>query len=231
MTDRLAAALARAAQRIEPSPAPLEEILRAGRSRRTRRRALLGTAGACALVAAVGVPWALQAGPAPWAEYLRPAAPTAPVLQGGVSRVVGKGVLGGTAWSVSLTYYPHTPEDFAPGHNPAGLVCLSTVVGGKSVSPYGDCSGVTGPGDKTTALGMYGTRTLPGGATLFIAQPKEKVVAATMTYADGHTTTVDKVTIPDTAFSAYVIPVPADRHMAGLDEYDAQHHVVAHQNF
>ncbi|MGK4583067.1 hypothetical protein [Kitasatospora sp. HPMI-4] len=158
-------------------------------------------------------------------------APVAAAPTGGVSRVVGEGVLGGTAWSVSLTYYPHTPEDFAPGHNPVGLVCLSTVVGGKSVSPYGDCSGVTGPGDKTTALGMYGTRTLPGGATLFIAQPKEKVVAATMTYADGHTTTVDKVTIPDTAFSAYVIPVPADRHMAGLDEYDAQHHVVAHQNF
>ncbi len=78
---------------------------------------------------------------------------------------------------------------------------------------------------------MYGDRTLPGGATLFIAQPKEQVVSATMTYTDGHTTTVDKVTIPGTAFSAYVIPVPPDRHMAGLDEYDAQHHVVGHQNF
>ncbi|MFB7666404.1 hypothetical protein ACFC1R_21030 [Kitasatospora sp. NPDC056138] len=159
------------------------------------------------------------------------AAPTVPASQGGVSRVVGEGVLGGSAWSVSLTYYSHTPEDFAPGHNPAALVCLSTTVDGRSASPYGDCAGVTGPGDKTTALGMYGTRTLPNGATLFTAQPTKQVVSATMTYADGRTTTVDKVTIPGTAFSAYVIPVPADRHMAGLDEYDAQHRAVAHQNF
>ncbi len=168
--------------------------------------------------------------PAPAKTTVSTAGPTTKPADA-VSKVVGKGVLGGSAWSETLTYYPHTPKSFAPGHNPVGLVCLSLAVDGKTTSPYGDCAGVTGPADKSTSLGMYGERTLPGGATLFIAQPKEQVVSATMTFKGGRTTTVDKVTIPGTAFSAYVVPVPADQHMASLDEYDAQHHVVGHQDF
>ncbi|MER7772897.1 hypothetical protein [Kitasatospora sp. NPDC096140] len=144
---------------------------------------------------------------------------------------VGSGVVDGTAWSVTLTYYPTTPADYAPGvKTRAGLVCLRTVLDGRANSRYGDCAGVKGPTDQSPR-GMYGERTLPNGARLFIAQPAAAVVGATMTFGNAAPTTVTTVTVPGTDFTAYAVPVPAASRMSALDEYDAQHKTVGHQDF
>ncbi|GAA2142994.1 hypothetical protein GCM10009760_28790 [Kitasatospora kazusensis] len=156
------------------------------------------------------------------------AAPAAAKPSGPVSRTVGKGVLDGRSWSVTLTYYPTEPANYPTGPAHRGLVCLNTVVGGQAADPYGDCATVSGPTDSSLS-GMYGEHTLPDGASIFVAQPKAAVASATMTFTDGRTTTAKTVTLPGTAFTAYVVPVPAALHMSSLDEYDAQHHVVGHQ--
>ncbi|MFJ1707046.1 hypothetical protein [Kitasatospora sp. NPDC088346] len=231
MTDRLHDALARAAGRITPSPAPVTEILRSGRARRTRRRALTGVA-ACALTCALAGALALtsdQRGPAGPPRVQFGAAPPPPVA-GQLSQVVGSGVLDGADWSVTLTYYPVVPADYAPGERTAGsLVCLRTAFEGRVTSPYGDCAGVKGPTD-TGPIGMYGQHTLPNGADLFVAQPAANVATATMSFGNAAPTTATTVTIPGTAFTAYVIPVPAASHQSALDEYDTEHHPVGHQN-
>ncbi|WP_035799765.1 hypothetical protein [Kitasatospora mediocidica] len=147
------------------------------------------------------------------------------------SQTVGSGVLDGSPWSVTLTYYPTTPADFAPGEKSTGsLVCLRTSLNNQPTSRYGDCAGVKGLTD-TSPSGMYGQHMLPGGASIFIAQPAADVAGATMTFSNAAPTTATTATIPGTAFTAYAIPVPAASHMHGLDEYDTQHHTVGHQNF
>ncbi|GAA2142986.1 hypothetical protein GCM10009760_28770 [Kitasatospora kazusensis] len=222
MTDQLEAALARSAGRITPSPAPVLEILHAGRARRAGRRALMATA-ACAVGAVLALGWAVK----PLVDH--GAAPAGQQSAGaGVSRTVGQGVLDGRSWSVTLTYYPTEPADYPTGPAHRGLVCLKTVVAGTPTDPYGNCAGVAGP-TATGPAGLYGDQTLPDGGTLFIAQPKAAVASATMTFTDGRTTTAKTVTLPGTAFTAYVVPVPAALHMSSLDEYDAQHHAVGHQ--
>jgi hypothetical protein len=228
MTDHLQDALARSAQRVTPSPVPVTEILRAGRALRSRRRRVRTGIAACVLTGALALVWGLQglmAAPEPPA----PAATPAPV-PGQLSRIVGSGELGGSTWSVTLTYYPTVPADYAPGERTAGrLVCLRTTVDGTASSRYGDCAGVKNPTDPAPR-GMYGEHTLPNGAALFIAQPPANVASATMTFTDAAPTTVTTATIPGTAFSAYAVPVPATSHMHALDEYDSSHHPVGHQN-
>jgi hypothetical protein len=149
-----------------------------------------------------------------------------------VSRGLGQGVMGHTTWSAKLVYYPTTPANYSPGHNPKGLVCIAVTIDGKSTGGYGAvCDGVTGPHDTSTDLGMYGQNTYAGGAGLFFAQPTANVASATMTFSNGRPVTVEKVTIPGTDFSAYVIPVAAHLDMKGLNEYDSHHHLVSHQDF
>ncbi|WP_035799760.1 hypothetical protein [Kitasatospora mediocidica] len=237
MTDQLQDALARSAGRVTPSPAPVTEILRSGRARRTRRRWALTGVAACALTGTLAGLLAsvltLTADPRdpsgpPKAQFA--AAPSSPVA-GQLSTIVGSGELDGAAWSVTLTYYPTVPTDYLPGTGNAGqLVCLRTSFNGRTNSPYGDCAGVKGPTD-TAPSGMYGEKTFPNGAGIFIAQPVAGVAGATMTFSNAAPTTATTATIPGTAFTAYAIPVPAASHMHGLDEYDTQHHTVGHQNF
>ncbi|MER7772899.1 hypothetical protein [Kitasatospora sp. NPDC096140] len=237
MTDRLHEALARSAGRVTPSPAPVAEILRSGRARRTRRRRVLTGVAAAAVVAGVAV--GARAGllallpdvPDPAGPpRVRFAAAPPPPVEGELSQTVGSGVVDGATWSVTLTYYPTVPADYAPGEKtPAGLVCLRTVFDGRADSPYGACAGVKGPTDQSPR-GMYGERTLPNGARLFLAQPAAAVVGATMTFGNAAPTTVTAATVPGTDFTAYAVPVPAASHMSALDEYDAQHKAVGHQN-
>ncbi|WP_371500045.1 hypothetical protein OG871_26775 [Kitasatospora sp. NBC_00374] len=233
MTDRLQDALARSAGRVTPSPAPVTEILRSGRARRTRRRRALTGVATCALAGALTGALALSselrdpAGP-PQVQFA--AAPPPPVA-GQLSQTVGSGVLDGAAWSVTLTYYPTVPADYAPGEKTAGsLVCLRTTFNDRVTNPYGDCAGVKNPTD-TSPRGMYGQHNLPNGASLFLAQPAADVASATMTFSNTTPTTATTATIPGTAFTAYAIPVPATSHQTTLDEYDTQHRTVGHQNF
>ncbi|MDH6132773.1 hypothetical protein P3T37_002159 [Kitasatospora sp. MAA4] len=147
------------------------------------------------------------------------------------SQTVGSGVLDGTPWSVTLTYYPTTPADFVPGEKSTGsLVCLRTTLNNQPTSPYGDCAGVKGL-TAPSPSGMYGQHMLPDGASIFIAQPAADVATATMNFTNTAPTTATTATIPGTAFTAYAIPIPAASHMHTLDEYDTQHHTVGHQNF
>lgn len=149
-----------------------------------------------------------------------------------VSRLLGQGVMDGKTWSAKLVYYPTTPANFAPGHNPKGLVCIAVTIDGKATGGYGEeCDGVDGPHDPGTDLGMYGQDYYPGGSSLFFGQPVAAVASATMTFGNSRPVTVQKVTIPGTDFSAYVIPVAAHLTMKGLNEYNTHHHLVSHQNF
>ncbi|MBC3841878.1 hypothetical protein GXW82_21735 [Streptacidiphilus sp. 4-A2] len=230
MTDELHDALARSAGRLTPSAPPLAEILRAGGARRTRRRALRAAAAGCALAAAVvagvTVPWP---GHSQSRTYALPAAPPAPAV---VSRSLGQGVLDGHSWSESLVYYPQAPADspFSGSDGRRGVVCMATTVDGKKTSPYGNCTGVSGPRDPAPS-GMYGQQSLAAGAVLYTAQPEAEVVSATATFGNGAPVTVKVVTLPGTDFTAYVIPVAAGVKMHSLVEYDAQHQVIGHQTF
>ena len=149
-----------------------------------------------------------------------------------VSRLLGQGVMDGNAWSAKLVYYPNTPANYAPGHNPKGLVCIAVTINGKAATGgYGqECDGVTGPHDPSTDLGMYGQNSYPGGS-LFFGQPAADVASATVTFTNSRPVTVEKVTIPGTDCSAYVVPVAAHLTMKGLNEYNSSHHVVSHQDF
>jgi hypothetical protein len=233
VTDQLHDALARSAGRHSPSPAPVAEILHAGRARRTRRRRVRLGAAACLTSAVLALSWNIGTGhgSGPGPGYAQPAAaPTAGVPT--LSKVVGKGAMDGSSWSVALVYYATAPVGADVGSGPGGLVCLATSVNNKIVNPYGDCAGVSGPQDPSTDLGMYGQSQptdLPG--TIFYAQPKTDVAYATMTFTNGKPVTVQKVTIPGTDFSAYVVPIAPGLHMHGLNEYDSPHRVVGHQDF
>ncbi|MDH6132775.1 hypothetical protein P3T37_002161 [Kitasatospora sp. MAA4] len=228
MTDQLQDALASSARRITPSPAPVTEIVRSGRALRTRRRRVRTGVAACALAGALALSWSLK-DLAGTPEPPPPAA--AATVPGQLSQIVGSGVLDGTTWSVTLTYYPTTPPDFVPGEKSTGsLVCLQTTLNNQPTSPYGDCAGVKGL-TAPNPSGMYGQHMLPDGASIFIAQPAADVATATMNFTNTAPTTATTATIPGTAFTAYAIPIPAASHMHTLDEYDTQHHTVGHQNF
>ncbi|WP_371500048.1 hypothetical protein OG871_26785 [Kitasatospora sp. NBC_00374] len=193
-----------------------------------RTKKLIAAAAAAAALAGLALSTSASADSTP-AATADPLA-SGPVA-GQLSQTVGSGVLDGAAWSVTLTYYPTVPADYAPGEKTAGsLVCLRTTFNDRVTNPYGDCAGVKSPTD-TSPRGMYGQHNLPNGASLFLAQPAADVASATMTFSNTTPTTATTATIPGTAFTAYAIPVPATSHQTTLDEYDTQHHTVGHQNF
>jgi len=241
VTDQLQDALARSTSRIAPSPAPVAEILRAGRARRTRsRRARIG-AVACLTSAVLLLSWTAvrdggsrrQQAPVMAAPSVAPTrVPTAaPKSTTPRSAQLGHGTLDGHTWSAELVYYPVTPPSYAPGHNPAGLVCLAVAVDGKPSVPYGvQCDSATGPHDMSTNLGGVGQNYFAGGFSLVYGTPVAKVSSATMTFGNASPVTVRKVTIPGTDFSAYVIAVGAGVHTKTLTEYDSHHRVVDRQN-
>jgi len=192
------------------------------------------TATAAALVGIVlTTSAAAQPTSAPASSNAPQAVATKTIPTKSVSRVLGQGVMNGKSWSAKLVYYPTTPANYAPGHNPKSLVCIAVTINGKATNDgYGaECDGVSGPHDPSTDLGMYGQDYYPGGSSLFFGQPVADVASATMTFTNSGPVTVQKVTIPGTDFSAYAIPVAAGQHMKGLNEYNAKHQVVGHQSF
>jgi hypothetical protein len=232
VTDQLHDALARSAEQLPPSTAPVAEILHAGRARRTHRRRVRLGAAACLLAGLLlGLNAAFGTGHGSqsdwWQQSSTPAAGGS--SSGMLSEVVDKGTMGSTTWSVSLVYYPTAPKGSGFGNE--GVVCLESSIDGRALDPSGSCDGVSGPQDPNTDAGMYGVDQptgLPG--KIFYAQPQPEVAYATMTFTNGTPITVQKVTVPGTAFSAYVIPVAPGLHMHGLNEYNSQHQVVSHQD-
>ena len=241
MTDQLQDALARSTSRIAPSPAPVAEILRAGRARRTRSRRVRIGAVACLTSAVLLLSWTAvrdggsrrQQAPVMAAPSVAPTrVPTAaPKSTAPRSAPLGHGTLDGHTWSAELVYYPVTPPSYAPGHNPVGLVCLAVAVDGKPSAPYGvQCDSATGPHDMSTNLGGVGQNDFAGGFSLVYGTPVANVSSATMTFGNARSISVPKVTIPGTDFSAYVIAVGAGVHTKTLTEYDSHHRVVDRQN-
>ncbi|MGC9495029.1 hypothetical protein [Streptomyces sp. WG7] len=108
-------ALARAAGRKTPGPAPVQAILDGARARRSRRTTVNAAAGVlvAAVTAAVVLP--LLSGPPQDAGPRIAASPPSgsPVpdaLEAGErSRVVRSGSIDGEEWSVTLTFYPDAP--------------------------------------------------------------------------------------------------------------------------
>jgi len=192
------------------------------------KKLAIATASATALA---GIMLSTTAAAQPTSSAPTSTSATKTIATKSVSRSLGQGVLDGKTWSAKLVYYPTTPANYAPGHNPKGLVCIAVAINGKATSGYGECDGVTGPHDTSTDLGMYGQSSYAGGSSLFFGQPVADVASATMTFTNSRSITVEKVTIPGTAFSAYVIPVSAHAHMKGLNEYNSRHQLVGHQDF
>jgi hypothetical protein len=119
-------ALARAAGRSTPGPAPVRAILDGARARRSRRTTVTAAAGVltAAVTAAVLLP--LLTG-SPQDDGPHPAAsppsvsPVPDASEAGErSRVVRSGSIDGKEWSVTLTFYPDVPDTSAPTDTDAG---------------------------------------------------------------------------------------------------------------
>ena len=246
MTDQLHDALARSTSRIAPSPAPVAEILHAGRARRTRSRRVRIGAVACLTSAVLLLSWTavrdggsrrqqvpVLAAPSVAPTRVPTAAPKSTAPRSAPQSVpLGHGTLDGHIWSAELVYYPVTPPSYAVGDTSEGLVCLAVTVDGKPSAPYGvQCDSATGPHDTSPNLGGVGQSNFPGGFKLVYGTPVANVSSATMTFDSASPVTVPKVTIPGTDFSAYVIAVGAGVHAKTLTEYDSHHRVVDHPNF
>ncbi|MGC9380699.1 hypothetical protein [Streptomyces sp. MH13] len=152
-------ALARAAGRKVPGPAPVQAILDGARARRSRRTNLTAAAGVlvAAVTAAVVLP--LLTGP-PQDDGPRPAASSpsnSPVPDaseaGERSRVVRSGSIDGKEWSVALTFYPDVPDDFPSADTDAD-------VGDKDDR---DADGGPGGGSRPEGLSLLCQRVFIGG--------------------------------------------------------------------
>ncbi|MFE0801326.1 hypothetical protein [Streptomyces sp. NPDC058812] len=154
-------ALARAAGRKAPGPAPVQAILDGARARRSRRTTVTAAAGVlvAAVTAAVVLP--LLTG-APQHDGPRPAASPpaiAPVPDaseaGERSRVVRSGNIDGKEWSVTLTLYADVPEDFPSTDTDTGA-------GDKADRDAGGGSGFGG-GSRPEDLSLLCQRVFIGG--------------------------------------------------------------------
>lgn len=290
MNDELRSALAESAQRPAVSPAPVADILRAGRSRRRRRR--LGTAAAvvCVAAAAAAIPLSL-----PGQQTAQPVGPASAVYTSTVkpiTTVIGKGAVGGRTWWVLAQYYPvathacgsvaplpHTPSDVdtaGPSQNPSdvnksGVGKVTTepsstgiaqtsgsdplqvpahtvkpstdsapyyaiVIGasdnGKTITQQYEC--MANQADQPMAWGGGGDYpldgTTPAGSRVMNGQPAGPVASATLTLSNGSTMTTRSVILPGADVRTYAFVVPGNLHERSVNEYDAQHHLIDHQD-
>ncbi|MCX5287078.1 MULTISPECIES: hypothetical protein [unclassified Streptomyces] len=171
-----------------------------------------------------------------------PTPPGAPALP---SVVVGRGVLGGKPWSVTLTYYATFPKGFTPPsppgllHSPApkghSLLCTNVVIDGApeghTTDPWAGCTVVDGARDTdhTTGASLEGnTDKGTTGGRLFLVHPDAAVARATMTFRDGRHATAKVTALPGTAYRAYAIPIASGQTIAAVDEYDAHNRLLNH---
>ncbi|GGQ46379.1 hypothetical protein ACFFKE_27975 [Streptomyces mutabilis] len=119
-------ALARAAGRKAPGPAPVQAILDGARARRSRRTAVTAAAGVLVAGVTAAVVLPLLNGP-PQDDGPRPAAssPSVPPVPDAPetterSQVVRSGDIDGKEWSVTLTFHPDVPDDFPSADTAVG---------------------------------------------------------------------------------------------------------------
>ncbi|GAB2611918.1 hypothetical protein GCM10027168_50870 [Streptomyces capparidis] len=231
--DDLRHALERAARRHEPAPAPVADIVRAGRARRARNRALVAAA-VCAVVA-VGVGTTVLGAAGPQGTQpsgsTRTAAPASPPRtppSAVTSTGVASGTMDGLSWSVRLEYHPRLPADYHEERGPQarGLLCERILIGGTRVDaeggPWSGCTPVAGPRDVVPQAGVHVVDE-PGAARsrVLAAQPGPDVARAVITYAGGERRTAEVAAVPGTAFRGYAFPVRKGQYIEAVEEYDA----------
>ncbi|MDX2565232.1 hypothetical protein PV371_37125 [Streptomyces sp. TX20-6-3] len=227
----------------DPSPAPVQEILRSGQARRARRRTV--TTAACAvLVACLGTSIASLAGSLNRDTSTgQPATPASASSFGVVSQVVGSGVVDGKSWSVTANFYPTFPAGFkVPAKADKGLagkslLCRQTVIGGVRVDHQGGkwsgCQVVNGTSDIIgTGAGLHGLGDKGlTGIRIFMGNPDAKVTRAVITLQDGRHLKADVQTLPGTNYRSFAIPLGKGQTIASVDQYDAGNHRLTHDTF
>ncbi|SHN09042.1 hypothetical protein [Actinacidiphila paucisporea] len=165
-----------------------------------------------------------------------------------VRQLIGKGEVHGTAWSVTLEFYPTLPEGYVipsfslpgvkavPAKKVTALVCQRMVIDGVRVDhqggPWADCQPVDGAQDRDRSreAGLWGMHDKgTSGFRLFVANPDAQVARAVVTLTDGTRLTARTVTAPATAYRAWAVAIPSGETIAAVDQYDVQDHRISHE--
>lgn len=166
-----------------------------------------------------------------------------------VSQLIGKGVVDGLAWSVTLEYYPTLPDGYelpeAGKGMPAGakkalqgkssLLCQRMVINGVRIDyqggPWSDCQPVDGAHDPGAAggAGLWGLQDKgTSGSRLFVANPEANVAYGVVRLSDGTDLKSTTVTVPGTSYRAWAVAIPNGKTIAAVDSYDAQDNLLDH---
>ncbi len=103
---------------------------------------------------------------------------------------------------------------------------------GKTVSQQFECvAGLHGQPTAWDGAGDYGLDgASPAGTRVFNGQPTAVVTSATLTMSNGATMTEPVAVLPGTGAHTYAFIIPGNLRERSVDEYDAHHHLVDHQN-
>jgi len=246
--DWLRAASARSHELHTPSPAPLDEILTAGRARRRRRRGTTATAAAACVLAlglGLGLPLSRPHNSPPSTGRSTPAAPPrqghAPISAAGLH-----GVVDGRRWSVVWEFYPTLPKGFGlPSRDgatsPAGkssLVCQRMVIGGVRIDhqggPWADCTTVQGTHDPSRAgeAGLWGLHEKgTSGTRLFVANPEADVAYGVVNLKNHTPLKATTITIPGTSYRAWAVAIPNGQTITSVDTYNTHHQRLSHDTY
>ncbi|MFH8241302.1 hypothetical protein [Streptomyces sp. NPDC018321] len=248
-------ALARAAGRTAPGPAPVQAILDGARARRSRRTVVTAAAGmlVAAVTAAVVLP--LLTGPpqkdGPPSAASSPSVPPVPdALEAGErSRVVRSGSIDGKEWSVTLTFYPDVPDDFpstdtgggsglggGPRPEDLSLLCQRVFIGGVQVDHqagrWAGCSVVDGEADFVEGAGLHSlTGKGTSGTRIFVGNPASGTATARLTLDGGTVRTAEVVTLPGTSYRAFALPIAEGETIGSVDTFDGQGNRLTHETY
>ncbi|MFC7982968.1 hypothetical protein [Streptomyces sp. NPDC057336] len=245
-------ALARAAGRTAPGPAPVQAILDSARARRARRTIVTAAAGTlvAAVTAAVVLPLLTgrpqDDGPPPAASSPSVSPDPDASEAGERSRVIRSGSIDGKEWSVTLQFYPVVPEDFPTADRTSGfgdsrpenpsLLCQRVFIDGVQVDhqagPWAGCSVVDGRDDFVQGAGL---RSLSdkgaSGTRIFVGNPAPGTATARLTLDGGTVRTAEVVTLPGTSYRAFALPIAEGETIASVDTFDGQGDRLTHETY
>lgn len=237
MENNLRRAMTDAARGYQPSPAPVQDILDAGRTLRARRRVATAAAGTV-LMACLGTATAWLSGSpggnhAPEHPAMSAASPSREAV---VSQVVGSGMVDGRSWSVTAEFHPTLPAGYRvpakpgeTGEMPVGksLLCRRTVIDGvrtdHEAGLWSRCRVVDGTGDPTGQSSAELAGDNDKGLSdirIYVGHPGLRVAYAVITLDTGRRLTAPVRTLPGTRYSTFAIPLGKGQTIATVDHYD-----------
>ncbi|MBY8843528.1 hypothetical protein [Streptomyces sp. SP2-10] len=243
--DWVRAAFARSRDAYPSSPAPVDRILTAARTRRKRRRAAAALASAaCVLGLGLAVSF-LTSPPGAESPASRPSPRTSPPATPAPSTVsvrVAEGTTGGQRWSVALEFHRTLPKGYTLPTYPDGttapgtsLLCQRMYIGGVRIDhqggPWADCQPVTGTHDPqaSAGLGLWGLHDKGlSGSRLMVSNPEANVAYGIVSLSDGTQAKATTVTVPGTTYRAWAAPIPNGRTITSVDQYDAHDQRLSH---